>query len=56
MVHFPKSRVKDSPLGGRFGSAAEIVTIAAGSAELIKMLVDVWHGLPFGPGPRMSDD
>jgi hypothetical protein len=57
-LHFPKSMVdpKESPLAQRIGRAAEIVTIAAGSSELIKMLMELWHNLPFGPGPEMPDD
>ena len=56
-VHFPKpAKPRESPLAQRVGLAADVVTIAAGSQELIKLLVEVWHSIPFGPGPRMPND
>jgi hypothetical protein len=57
-MHFPKPKVepKESHLSQRIGLAANVITIAAGSAELIKMLVELWQTIPFGPGPRMPDE
>jgi hypothetical protein len=43
-LHFPKPAVepKESRLVQRIGLAADVITIAAGSTELIKMIVEVW--------------
>ena len=49
----PKSKIESrwSHLAQRMqiDLAADIITIAAGSAELIKMLLEVWQSKPFGP-------
>lgn len=52
-LHFPTP--EKSTLLESAKTAGEIVTLATGIIEFIKIVIELWRSIPFGPGPEMPD-
>jgi len=56
-VHFPgKADDARSSLSDQIALVADIVTIAAGSIEIVRLILQTWQSLSFGPSPKMPND
>jgi hypothetical protein len=53
-VHFPKG--KKPSLVGATWKTVEVAGSLAGAVEFIKLIIEIWRNLPFGPGPQMPRD
>jgi len=57
-IHLPqrKEYVESPNLGKLAWHAVEAAGAVAGAVELVKLIVQTWQSLPFGPGPQMPRD